>query len=61
MDGAAMECIENDCLDGPQPHWAGDTKATPGTLVEATTPEGFSVQVSIPMNVGPGDQFAVQY
>ena len=36
-------------------------KATPGTLVEVTTPEGFNVQVSIPMNVGPGDQFSVQY
>eukprot|EP00435_Cladocopium_sp_Y103_P074476 s164_g49.t1 len=35
--------------------------ATPGTLVEVTTPEGFSVQVSVPMNVAPGDQFSVQY
>ena len=45
----------------PRPTLVSLPKATPGTLVEVTTPEGFSVQVSIPMNVAPGDQFSVQY
>ena len=34
---------------------------SPGSLLEAVTPEGFAVQVMVPEGIGPGKEFSVQY
>lgn len=34
---------------------------SPGDILKVTSPDGFDVQVSVPLGIGPGQQFAVSY